>query len=79
MEIPLRVPALWAIGFWIVLQIVSALFGGDDQVGWFAHLGGLASGALLTPLFRRRFDPVLARAEKAGGPARDARRPKAFR
>jgi len=65
-SIPLRVPALWAIGFWIVVQIVSALFTGDEGVGWFAHLGGLAAGALLVPVFRRRFDPVLARAEKSG-------------
>ena len=65
-KIPLRVPALWAIGFWIAVQIGFAFFSGDDQVGWFAHLGGLAAGAILVPLFRRRFDPVLARAEKAG-------------
>ena len=66
LKIPLRVPAMWAIGFWIALQVVSAFFGGDGNVGWFAHLGGLAAGALLVPLMRRRFDPVLARAEKAG-------------
>jgi membrane associated rhomboid family serine protease len=61
--IPLRVPAAWAIGFWIVLQIAAAFFIGDDGVGWFAHLGGLAAGAALTPLMRRRYDPVLARIE----------------
>jgi membrane associated rhomboid family serine protease len=65
-SIPLRVPASWAIGFWIAVQVVSALFAGDEGVGWFAHLGGLAAGALLVPIFRRRYDPVLARAEKAG-------------
>ena len=65
-SIPLRVPASWAIGFWIAVQVVSALFAGDEGVGWFAHLGGLAAGGLLVPIFRRRYDPVLARAEKAG-------------
>jgi membrane associated rhomboid family serine protease len=62
-RIPLRVPARWAIGLWILFQLVSAFLGGDEGVGWFAHLGGLAAGAALTPLLRRRFDPELARVE----------------
>jgi membrane associated rhomboid family serine protease len=67
-RIPLRVPAIWAIGFWILLQVVSAFVGGDQNVGWFAHLGGLVTGAALTPILRRRYDPVLARVEAAGSP-----------
>jgi membrane associated rhomboid family serine protease len=61
-RIPLRLPATVAIGFWLVLQVLAAFVGGDD-VGWFAHLGGFAAGAVLTPVMRRRFDPLLARAE----------------
>ena len=61
--IPLKVPASVAIGFWFVLQLVSALFGGDEAVGWFAHLGGVIAGAILIPLMRHRYDPVLARVE----------------
>ena len=61
--IPLHVPALWAIGFWLVLQLVSAFFSGDENVGWFAHLGGFLAGAVLVFVFRRRFDPVIARVE----------------
>jgi membrane associated rhomboid family serine protease len=60
--IPLRLPAYWAIGFWFVLQFVSAFFGGDDGVGWFAHLGGFIAGAILIPIMRHRYDPILARA-----------------
>jgi membrane associated rhomboid family serine protease len=63
-RIPLKVPAALAIGFWILLQVLAAFAGGDDNVGWFAHLGGLAAGAALTPVLRRRYDPVLARVEK---------------
>lgn len=59
--LPLRLPAYWAIGFWFVLQFASAFFSADDGVGWFAHLGGFIAGALLTPLMRRRYDPLLAR------------------
>src|SRR5215212_7399092 len=57
--IPLRVPAYWAIGFWFVLQLVSAFLSGDPDVGWFAHLGGFLTGAALTRPLRRRYDPVL--------------------
>jgi membrane associated rhomboid family serine protease len=67
-RIPLRVPAMWAIGFWILMQVASAFLGGDDSVGWFAHLGGLVAGAALTPVLRRRYDPVLARVEATEGP-----------
>jgi len=61
--IPLYLPAYWAIGFWFVLQFASAFIGGDDSVGWFAHLGGFAVGAILIPFMRRRYDPVLARVQ----------------
>ncbi|MCB8819726.1 rhomboid family intramembrane serine protease [Microvirga rosea] len=61
--IPLRLPAYWAIGFWFVLQFVSAFFGTDEGVGWFAHLAGFVAGALLIPFMRHRFDPLLARIE----------------
>jgi membrane associated rhomboid family serine protease len=64
--IPLRVPAFWAIGFWFAIQLASALFSGDEGVGWFAHLGGFVAGAILIPLMRRRYDPVLARVEAQG-------------
>lgn len=60
--IPLRLPAFWAIGFWFVVQFVSAFLGSDEGVGWFAHLGGFVAGAILIPLMRHRYDPVLARA-----------------
>jgi membrane associated rhomboid family serine protease len=61
--IPLRLPALFAIAFWLVVQLVSALLGADEGVGWFAHLGGFVAGVILIPVMRRRYDPVLARAE----------------
>jgi membrane associated rhomboid family serine protease len=62
-RIPVRVPAYAAIGFWFLLQVLGAAFVLDDGVGWFAHLGGFAAGAVLVFPLRRRFDPLLARAE----------------
>jgi membrane associated rhomboid family serine protease len=67
-RIPLRLPAMWAIGFWILLQLVSAVAATDRNVGWFAHLGGLVAGAALTPVLRRRYDPELARLEATETP-----------
>ncbi len=60
-RIPLRLRATWAIGFWIVLQIGQAVVMRDGSVGWFAHLGGLASGGILVLILRRAGQPLLGR------------------
>lgn len=52
--IPLRITALYALSAWILLQIVSAFLDPAGHVGWWAHLGGLAAGAALTPIFVHR-------------------------
>lgn len=52
--IPLRLPAYWALGFWIGLQVLQAVTGLDAEVGWYAHLGGLAAGTMLILAFRNR-------------------------
>jgi membrane associated rhomboid family serine protease len=53
--IPLRVPAYLALGAWALLQVGLALAGPltgpDADVGWWAHVGGLVAGAVLTPVF----------------------------
>lgn len=60
--IPLRIPALYAIGAWILFQIVSAFLDPAGHVGWWAHLGGLAAGAALTPIFIHRGVTLFGRA-----------------
>ena len=52
--IPLHIPAMYALGAWILFQLLSALFDRQGAVGWWAHLGGLGAGAALTPLLIRR-------------------------
>ena len=59
--IPLSIPAWLCIGLWIALQVGSALFGGAPEVGWWAHVGGLIAGAVLTPLMKRREVPLFSR------------------
>lgn len=52
--IPLHIPAMYALGGWILFQLAAALFDPQGNVGWWAHLGGLSTGAALTPLFIHR-------------------------
>jgi membrane associated rhomboid family serine protease len=53
-----HVSAFWAIGIWIVFQIISGLgmLGGSDTggVAYAAHIGGFLAGLLLVKLFMPR-------------------------
>jgi membrane associated rhomboid family serine protease len=51
---PLAIAAMWAIGFWFLLQLVSAGLANPGQPGtaWWAHVGGFAAGLVLTPLLK---------------------------
>jgi membrane associated rhomboid family serine protease len=48
-----RVPAIFVLGFWIVLQIVFGLVSlplahvAQGGIAWFAHIGGFAAGLIL--------------------------------
>ncbi|HSO48586.1 MAG TPA: rhomboid family intramembrane serine protease [Rhizobiaceae bacterium] len=53
-RIPLRLSALWVIGAWIAFQIASFTFGGEEQVSFAAHVGGIAAGAVLLPVLKRK-------------------------
>jgi membrane associated rhomboid family serine protease len=59
--VPLRIPALWALGAWIALQLFQAFTGLDASVGWWAHLGGLSAGLVLLPVLARPGTPMLGR------------------
>lgn len=60
-RIPLRVPAYIVLALWIVFQFAMFLGGGDEAVSWAAHVGGIAAGAVLVFVLRRRDQPVLDR------------------
>jgi membrane associated rhomboid family serine protease len=53
-RIPLRLSALWVIGAWILLQFVNFLYSGEERVSFAAHVGGIAAGAVLLPMLKRR-------------------------
>ena len=61
------IPAYIVIGFWILLQLIygvtSLTAAGGGGVAWFAHIGGVAFGLVITgifyiPLKKRRGPPV---------------------
>lgn len=64
--IPLRIYAVYALGLWIVMQIVMVMLPQEGPVAWWAHIGGLVAGAVLVTLMKRRdvplFDKALSRA-----------------
>lgn len=52
-RLPLRLTAMWVLGFWVVLQFVMVAIPFDDGVAWWAHIGGLLAGAGLIVVMRR--------------------------
>ena len=67
--IPIRLPALFVIGFWIVLQFFDELISitgpnaqtANGGVAYLAHLGGFLTGLLLSFLWRREDDTKTTR------------------
>ena len=59
--IPLRISAAWVLGIWAATQIIMVVVVRDDQVAWWAHIGGLAAGAVLIVFMRRPGLPLFDR------------------
>ena len=63
--IPLRITALWALGFWIAMQFAMVYLTQTGilkgPVAWWAHIGGLAAGAILIVIMRRPGVPLFDR------------------
>ena len=58
-RIPLRIPAYITLALWIAFQFFMFLAGGDEQVSWACHIGGIVAGAILVLLLKRADVPVL--------------------
>jgi membrane associated rhomboid family serine protease len=53
----IRVSALFALGFWFVMQVfygVGTIGIGGGGVAWFAHIGGFVTGMFLIPFFEKK-------------------------
>ena len=53
---PLWIRAIWVVGIWFAIQLVSAALTDPTQPGtaFWAHVGGFAVGIALTPLLKSR-------------------------
>lgn len=60
-RIPLRIPAWIALILWIAFQFVMFAAGGEDQISWACHVGGIVAGAVLVLVLRRRGVPLFDR------------------
>lgn len=65
---PIAISAVWVVGAWFVLQLISAAFSDPSQPGtaWWAHVGGFAMGAVLTPFLKSREFPLFGRTPQQG-------------
>lgn len=64
--IPLRISAAFALGLWILIQIVMVLVPQVGPVAWWAHIGGLIAGAVLVIFLRRPGVPLFDKGLSAG-------------
>ncbi len=65
---PFRISAVWVVGVWFVMQLVSAAVSDPTQPGvaWWAHVGGFAAGLLLTPLLKSSHVPYFGPVARRG-------------
>ncbi len=50
--VPLRLGSAWVLGFWILVQVWHMMSDEKGDTAWWAHIGGLAVGALLILVMR---------------------------
>lgn len=60
-RIPLRIPAYIALVLWILFQFAMFGMGGEDQISWSCHVGGIIAGAVLVLFLRNRDVPLFDR------------------
>ncbi len=60
-RIPLRIPAYITLVLWILFQFVMFAVGGDDQISFACHVGGIVAGAVLVIILRSRDVPLFDR------------------
>jgi len=60
-RIPLRIPAYITLALWILFQFVMFAIGGDEQISFACHVGGIIAGAVLVLVLRSRGVPLFDR------------------
>jgi len=60
-RIPLRIPAYITLALWILFQFTMFAIGGDEQISFACHVGGIIAGAVLVVFLRSRDVPLFDR------------------
>lgn len=63
-RIPLHIPAFIPLILWVLFQVVMFARGGEDQISWACHIGGIIAGAVLVLVLRSRGVPLFAAADE---------------
>jgi membrane associated rhomboid family serine protease len=63
-RIPLRIPAFIPLILWVLFQVFMFAAGGEDQISWACHIGGIIAGAVLVLVLRSRGVPLFAGADE---------------
>jgi membrane associated rhomboid family serine protease len=58
---PIRLSAMWVLGAWIAFQFINVFLAGNDDISWWAHIGGIIAGALLVVALRKPGIPLFDR------------------
>jgi len=60
---PVKIAAFFVVGFWFVIQLISAAIADPSQPGvaFLAHVGGFIAGLVLTPFFKYSDIPLFGR------------------
>lgn len=72
LRIPLKLRAVWVLGFWVLLNVAMVLTRTMDDTAWWAHIGGLAAGAVLVLIMRREGVGLFAKDMETVGQVADA-------
>lgn len=65
-RIPLKITARWPLALWVGFQFLAVAVPEEDGIAWWAHIGGLAAGAVLILVLRRPGVPLFDRDLPAG-------------
>lgn len=53
----LHIKPIWLLGMWFLMQLLALTGPDTSEIAWWAHLGGLAAGLLLTPILKSPDQP----------------------
>jgi membrane associated rhomboid family serine protease len=52
-RLPVKISAYWALGFWVVMQVINFVVDPQGDISWSAHIGGVLAGPLLVVVLRQ--------------------------